>query len=89
MAPRGRRRPDPFAQVAEQLHAWFEAEPGRTGRELLERLQAEYPGTYPNRLLRTLQRRLKTWRSAMAHAMVFGMARSEQAERQEVPVAGS
>jgi len=43
---RGRRRPDPLAKVTVQLHAWFIAEPWRTGRELLERLQAEYPGTF-------------------------------------------
>jgi len=58
---RERRRPDPFAKVTEQMHAWFNAEPWRTSRELLERLQAQHPGIYPNGLLRTLQRRLKIW----------------------------
>jgi hypothetical protein len=77
---RGRRRPDPFAQVTAQLHAGFDAEPWLTGRQLLERLQAEYPGAYPGRLLRTLQRRLKIWRSEKAHAMVFGPLRSEPAD---------
>ncbi len=69
---RGRRRPDPFAQVTNQLQAWFELEPWRTGRELLARLEADYPGVYPDRLLRTLQRRLKEWRGEMAHAIVLG-----------------
>ena len=69
---RGRRRPDPLAAVTEQLREWFEAEPWRTGRELLERLQAAHPDTYPDGLLRTLQRRLKIWRSEKAHMMVFG-----------------
>ena len=55
-----------------QLREWFEAEPWRTGREFLERLQAEHPGRYPTGLLRTVQRRLKGWRQEMAHAMVFG-----------------
>jgi hypothetical protein len=45
--------------VTEQLKAWFEEEPWRTGRELLEKLQAEQPGVYPDGLLRTVQRRLK------------------------------
>jgi hypothetical protein len=38
---RGRRRPDPLAKVTVHLRAWFTAKPWRTGRELLERLQAE------------------------------------------------
>jgi hypothetical protein len=69
---RGRRRPDPLVEVTAQLRAWFDADPSRTGRELLERLQVEYPDCYPDRLLRTVQRRLKVWRSEMARALVFG-----------------
>ncbi len=84
---RGRRRPDPFAPVTAQLHAWFDVAPWRTSHELLDLLQAEYPGTYPDRLLRTLQRRVKIWRSAIAHAMVFGGMQSEHAKSQ--PAAGS
>ena len=45
---------------------WFDAEPWRTGRKLLERLQQLYPGASPDGLLRTLQRRLKAWRDEMA-----------------------
>jgi hypothetical protein len=65
-AKRTRRRPDPLAAVTVVLRGWFEAEPWRTSRELLERLQAEYPGTYPDGLLRTCQRRLKEWRREAA-----------------------
>lgn len=68
---RGRRRPDPLVHVVDQLETWFEEEPWRTGRELLERLQAEQPGNYPNGLLRTVQRRLKGWRTEKARALVF------------------
>ena len=67
-----RRRPDPLAAVTLVLRGWFEAEPWRTSRELLERLQAEYPGMYPNQLLRTCQRRLKEWRRDAALQLVFG-----------------
>jgi hypothetical protein len=70
-APRGRRRPDPLVDVTEQLKRWFEEEPWRTGRELLEKLQTEKPGDYPESLLRTVQRRLKIWRSEQALALVF------------------
>jgi hypothetical protein len=71
---RGRRRPDPLVEVTAQLRAWFDADPSRTGRELLERLQGEHPGCYPDHLLRTVQRRLKVWRGEMARALVFGSA---------------
>jgi hypothetical protein len=56
------------------LRKWFEAEPWRTGSEFLSRLQAEYPGAYPDELLRTLQRRLKSWRSEQAKALLFGLS---------------
>ena len=71
-AKRGRRRPDPLIAVTDDLRAWFDADPASTGRELLERLQQAYPGSYPDCLLRTVQRRLKTWRREQAHALVFG-----------------
>ena len=68
---RGRRRPDPLAEVTDQLKTWFIEEPWRTGRELLEMLQTEKPGNYPEGLLRTVQRRLKGWRTEQARALVF------------------
>jgi hypothetical protein len=74
---RSRRRPDPFATVSVELRGWFEAEPWHTSRELLERLQAQCPGTYPDGQLRTLQRRLKEWRQEAAHQMVFGTATAD------------
>ncbi len=70
-AKRGRRRPDPLVAMTAQLHGWFEAEPWRAARELLDRLQLEQPGTYPAGLPRTLQRRLKVWRRDKAHELVF------------------
>ena len=72
-APRGRRRPDPLARVTELLREWFEAEPWRTSRELFERLQKRIRISFHGQL-RTLQRRVKTWRHALAHKMVFGAA---------------
>jgi hypothetical protein len=70
--PRGRRRPDPLKDVAAELEAWFEAEPGATGRQLLDSLQAAHPDEYPDKLLRTVQRRLKVWRRDRAKALVLG-----------------
>ena len=70
--PRGRRRPDPLAQVTSDLRAWFDEDRAQTGRELLSKLQAVHPDAYPDALLRTVQRRLKIWRAAMARELVFG-----------------
>jgi hypothetical protein len=75
---RGRRRPDPFVAVTAEVHAWFDAEPWRTSRELFERLQAAHPGTFPDGQLRTLQRRIKDWRRDRSHAMVFGAITDSQ-----------
>ncbi len=74
-AKRGRRRPDPLAAVTDELRAWFDADPSRTARELLARLKTTHcgePASYPDAVLRTLQRRLKVWRAEMVHALVFG-----------------
>jgi len=71
---RERRRPDPLLKATPQLREWFEAEPWRTSSELLCKLQAECPGVYPSKVLRTLQRRLKLWRSEQASALLFGQS---------------
>jgi len=79
-AKRERRRPDPLVDVTPLLRQWFDAEPWRTASELRAKLQVEHPGSYPNSLLRTLQRRLKTWRAEEAAALLFGsMARPKDA----------
>jgi hypothetical protein len=77
-AKRERRRPDPLVKGTPQLRQWFEAEPWRTSSELLSRLQAEYPETYPSNVLRTLQRRLKSWRGEQANALLFGSMKCAQ-----------
>jgi hypothetical protein len=86
-AKRGRRRPDPLAAVTDELRAWFNADPASTGRQLLERLQATHPGFYPDGLVRTVQRRLKIWRSEMAHALVFG--RGAQTPSRDAPASAA
>lgn len=69
---RGRRRPDPVLAITEQLHDWYRAEPWRTAGELLDRAQESNPGEYPDKLPRTVQRRIRSWRAEEAHRMVFG-----------------
>jgi len=66
-----RTRKDPFEAVWPRVLAWLESEPDRTGAELLQRLQTEYPGEFSGAHLRTLQRRLKLWRRAAARKLVF------------------
>jgi hypothetical protein len=84
-AKRLRRRPDPFVAVTTKLREWFEAEPWRTSRELYERLQAEYPGMYPDGQLRTCHRRLKEWRREAALQLVFGTASVDLDSKNECP----
>jgi hypothetical protein len=62
------------------LKAWFDAEPGITGRELLDRLQATDPETCPDTLIRTVQRRVKVWRREHARTLgpgLFAVATAE------------
>jgi len=62
--PRGRTRPDPLAEVwRSELVPMLRAHPHVRATTLLEDLQRRYPERYPDRLLRTLQRRLATWRA--------------------------
>jgi len=69
--PRYRTVPDPLDAVTGSLKAWFDADPGVTGRQLLDRLQVDHPGSYPDNLVRTVQRRLKAWRRERASALVM------------------
>jgi hypothetical protein len=50
---------------------WLPGEPDRTGAELLDRLQSEYPGAFLDGQVRALQRRLRLWRRAAARKLVF------------------
>lgn len=70
--PRYRTVPDPLEAATVEIKAWFNADPGITGRELLERLQEVHPEVYPDSLIRTVQRRLKVWRRERAKALVLG-----------------
>lgn len=78
--PRYRTVPDPLEAVTADLKAWFEADPGVTGRELLDRLQAADPQTYPDSVIRTVQRRLKAWRREHARALVVGPSATAEAD---------
>ena len=59
-----RTRNDPFAEVWEkELVPLLEAGPRLQARTLLERLQAGHEGRFPDKLLRTLQRKVRRWKA--------------------------
>jgi uncharacterized phage-associated protein len=66
-----RTRKDPLEGAWPDLILWLDHEPDQSARQLLERLQRKYPGSYSSSHLRTLQRRVKDWRSAAARRLVF------------------
>ncbi len=74
-----RTRKDPFAEVWPVLLNWLEERPEMEAKELLKRLQASDYGTYPDNQLRTLQRRVRIWRTRIARELVYG-SEAKQAE---------
>ncbi len=65
-----RSREDPFEHTWPTIQQWLEAEPGITAKKLHERLVAMAPAMYSGAQLRTLQRRVKAWRSNRARELV-------------------
>ena len=57
-----RTHKDPFENVWSEVCKWLEDNPERTATLILLDLQKKYPGEYTKGQLRTLQRRVKTWR---------------------------
>ena len=75
-----RTRPDPFADAWPVIEGWLIAEPSIAAKVLMDRLVAMVPEMYANQAqLRTLQRRVKAWRSARVTEMVFGGLRRASA----------
>ncbi len=58
-----RTRADPFVEVWSEVCKQLESNPGLEAKTIFEYLQRTYPGRYSNGQLRTLQRRIKTWRA--------------------------
>ena len=65
-----RTREDPFEHTWPKIQQWLETEPGITAQKLHERLTAMAPAMYSSAQLRTLQRRVKAWRSNRARELV-------------------
>jgi hypothetical protein len=74
-----RTRLDPFEAVWPQVQLWLNEQPDANAKDLLLRLQERMPGAFPPGQLRTLQRRVKQWRSEIARQLVLGLeAEAEQ-----------
>ena len=67
-----RTRKDPFERVWPDILLWLSEDPDATAKSLFLRLQDAYPGHFSCGQLRTLQRRVKEWRSVMARELVYG-----------------
>jgi hypothetical protein len=67
-----RTRRDPFAEVWPILLGWLEEKPDVEAKDLLRRLQAVGCGDFPAGQLRTLQRRLRVWRTQIVKQLVYG-----------------
>lgn len=58
-----RTRKDPFADVWDEVRRLIEVNPGLQGDTIFNYLQQKYPGRFQDGQIRTLQRRIKTWRA--------------------------
>lgn len=58
-----RTRRDPFTEVWDWILAQLEVNEGLEAKTLFQDLQRQYPGRFQDGQLRTLQRRIKTWRA--------------------------
>jgi hypothetical protein len=56
-------RPDPYAEVWEEVSSQLTTNPGLEAKTLFMELQRQHPGKFQDGQLRTLQRRVKTWRA--------------------------
>ena len=66
-----RTRIDPFESVWPVVERWLEDRPDANAKELFHRLQSEMSAPFEQGQLRTLQRRVKEWRTAIARRLVL------------------
>jgi hypothetical protein len=67
-----RTRVDPFERVWPLVEQWLLEQPEVTAKQLFQRLQTQAGEAFQPGQLRSLQRRVKQWRSAIARALIFG-----------------
>jgi hypothetical protein len=79
-----RTRVDPYEAVWQQVQSWLNEQPDANAKDLFLRLQESMPGAFPPGQLRTLQRRVKQWRSEIARQLVLGLESDLDINREEV-----
>jgi hypothetical protein len=73
-----RTRVDPFQDVWPLVEQWLNEQPDANAKAVFQRLQSQTPISFTPGQLRTLQRRVKEWRTAIARQLVLGVnARAE------------
>lgn len=63
-----RTREDPFSEVWKDIEPFLETNPGLEAKTIFDYLQRHHPGEFSDGQLRTLQRRVKTWRALEGNA---------------------
>jgi hypothetical protein len=81
-----RTRIDPFESVWPMVERWLDERPDANAKELFYRLQTELSVSFDPGQLRTLQRRVKDWRTAIARRLVLG---TDVEEGEPATVAGA
>ena len=83
-----RTKVDPFADAWPLVDGWLVAEPAVSAKVLMDRLAKMFPEAYAgNAQLRTLQRRVKAWRSERAKELIMGTLRKPIDAPDKVPAA--
>ena len=75
-----RTRSDPFEKVWPLVEQWLNEQPDANAKDLFLRLQKSTPEAFQCGQLRTLQRRVKQWRSEIARQLVLGIEQESEKE---------
>ncbi len=79
-----RTRVDPFAQSWTLVEGWLAEQPHCTAKDLMKRLTVELPDLHPTAAqLRTLQRRVQSWRAEKARMLVLGAMRLHSSDHDD------
>ncbi len=69
-----RTRADPFEDVWPLIEGWLNEQPDATAKDLFQRLQRTVTDHFETGQLRTLQRRVRQWRTDIARRLVFSVS---------------
>jgi len=83
-----RTRVDPFEKVWPLVERWLNVQPDANAKIIFQRLQATMPEPFQPGQLRTLQRRVKEWRTAIARRLVLGCDEAASVMEQQEEVIG-